>query len=129
MRRRLRLEPVLGFLRSWVLGKETVTGLIARNPFFRRPRLLGKDLGDTDAFQRLSTQPFVICDLAHWHGPTDAVDYYYLRRVDGLWTGEANILRPVADWNDLVVQDGQRLIGGLQGRLGHARTRLPVADD
>jgi hypothetical protein len=115
-RRRLRLRP-LAFLRSWVLGEETVTGLVAPNPFLRRPRLLRDVLGEVDAFQALLTQRFIICDLGHWHGPTDAVDYYFLRRIEGLWSGYANVLRPVADWNDLVVQDGQPLVAGLRGRL------------
>jgi len=43
--------------------------------------------------------------LNDWHSKHDVVDTYLLHSIEGIWTANAAIIRPISTWGDIVKCD------------------------
>ena len=82
--------------------KDTVSGVVVRNPYFlKRPEFPVSKL-DHSLFFLLGSSEYLLCHLSDWLDVGDEVDQYYLTRLEGTWTGDIPVFRPVCTWGEIV---------------------------
>lgn len=89
--------------KSAVVNADSVSGVIARNPFYRKksiPReLLSANLPPLDGLRETE---LLLCSLRHWHEDGDKVDNYMLDRIEVTTGGAGVIIRPIANWGRIL---------------------------
>jgi len=79
-----------------------VTGLIARNPWYRKKRLPRELQSEESSLQSLLGMELLICDLRHHIEDGDRVDKFVLEGIQSTDTDDAQIVRPFANWHNIV---------------------------
>jgi hypothetical protein len=96
---RTTIEPIGLIMSSKFAGKKTVSGIVARNPFFRKASALKRaGVKQGSQIEYLSTVEILCCSLKDWHDADDVIDEYYLTGIQSKWLGQALVKRPVCTW-------------------------------
>lgn len=79
-----------------------VTGIIARNPFYRK-KSLPKELQADEGLplHDLLAIELLLCDLRDHHDDGDAIDWYVLEGFETTWAHPVQIIRPFGTWNGI----------------------------
>jgi hypothetical protein len=92
--------------------KQVVSGVIARNPFYRTKSLPDELLSDEmKPLEDLQCIELILCDLRDWHNFGDQVGRYLLDRLEVSWADSELLIRPSGTWDRIL----NRL--GVGGRL------------
>jgi hypothetical protein len=81
---------------------QIVCGLVVKNPFRTRKKLLPKDRLGVSVVQRLVSPSFLICELSDWHGVGDRISRYRLTRLHTMMIGDTVVLNPAGTWERIL---------------------------
>ena len=113
IRKPVKVEAVAHIKSANSVVGSAVSGLVIKNPYFKkRPKILSKESDDSPFFL-IGSSEYLVCSLADWLDPGDVVDRYFLVRLEGTWTGNVPVFRPVCTWGKVVSK------GTVSGVRGH----------
>jgi hypothetical protein len=80
-----------------------VTGIIARNPFYRKKSLPQELLkSDRSPLHELNETELLVCSLKDWYEDGDVADRYVLQGFEVTLGGVGRIIRPFGTWNRML---------------------------
>jgi hypothetical protein len=79
-----------------------VSGVIAKNPFFRRRQLPAELKDEDDTLNDLLSFEILLCDVRDWHDQGDLIDRYMLEGFETLQSNYFQAIRPFGTWNRIV---------------------------
>jgi hypothetical protein len=124
---RLVLEPVGLIHSSRFTGDTAVSGIIAKNPFFRKPGALKKaGLKQESSIQHLSGTEILCCALNDWHDLGDIADEYYLTAIQSKWLGPALVVRPSCTWRAITKRSKKWSAPAAARKTADSRRRRPA---
>ena len=85
------------------MGKEWVSGIVAKNPFKSR-RIMNTLTKDLDKFflRHLSEPEFLICEMDDHYLVTDEVTRPFISHIYGVWAGHMPLFNVHCAWDDFV---------------------------
>jgi hypothetical protein len=85
-----------------------IVGLVARNPFYRKPRLPRELELEGSPLHDLLQMELLLLDLRDHHQEGDQVDHYVLQGIETTDAQYAQIIRPFGTWHKIVkrIRDG-----------------------
>jgi hypothetical protein len=94
----IRLE-VIGQAVSTLDDERVIVGVIAKNPFFRKPLPRELQCDDLAGFADLNRTELLLCNLRDWHDEGMVTDAYMLQGFEVTWTYREQMIRPYGTWN------------------------------
>jgi hypothetical protein len=82
--------------------EQIVCGLVVKNPFRGRKKLIPKDRLGSSEVQRLTSPAFLICELSDWHDVGDKISRYHLTRLHTMVIGENVVFNPAGTWESIL---------------------------
>jgi hypothetical protein len=97
--------------------RSSVSGVIAKNPFFRKRRLPAELNDEGSTLKDLPSLELPICDVRDWHEQGDIIDHYVLEGFETLRSNYFQAIRPFGTWNKIVRRsDGKPVFPELSAR-------------
>jgi hypothetical protein len=81
---------------------QIVCGLVVKNPFRNRKKLIPKNRLGISEIQRLISPAFLICELSDWHDVSDKISRYHLTRLHTMVIGDTVIFNPAGTWESIL---------------------------
>ncbi len=94
---RVQAEPVATIV-SDSSGQQWVSGLVIKNPFYRKAVRLAESTSLDQPFSRLREQELLLCALRSWHKVDDRLPRYELLFAEGCWIAHYATFWIVCDW-------------------------------
>lgn len=124
---RTTIEPLGLILSSKFPQESTVSGIVARNPFFDKASALrraGVKHGSQIAY--LSSVEILCCSLKDWHDVDDVIDEYYLTGIQSKWLGHTLVMRPSCTWRAITNKPKKSSATAPARKKGGSRRRRPT---